>query len=99
LALPTCGFFINFRENGYRLLVCVFDPDQVGDEYRLSGVRTVIPYLNYCTVEAGCFASAQVVVPNSQQISCLDGSFLECSLPAREARVRSPAGTCQSRDL
>jgi hypothetical protein len=32
-------------------------------------------------------ASAQVVVPNSQQISCLDGSFLECSLPAREARA------------
>jgi hypothetical protein len=50
-------------------------------------------------VEVGCFASAQVVVPNSQQISCLDGSFLECSLPTREARVRSPAGTCQSRDL
>ncbi len=38
-------------------------------------------------------------VPNSQRISCLDGSFLECSLPAREARVRSPAGTCQSWDL
>ncbi len=51
------------------------------------------------TVEAGCFASAQVVVPNIQQISCLDISFLECSLPTREARVRSPAGTCQSRDL
>jgi hypothetical protein len=50
-------------------------------------------------VEVGCFASAQVVVPNSQQISCLDGSFLECSLPAREARFRSPARTCQSRDL
>ncbi len=32
-------------------------------------------------------ASAHVVVPNSQQISCLDGSFLECSLPTREARV------------
>jgi hypothetical protein len=26
-------------------------------------------------------ASAQVVVPNSQQISCLDGSFLACLLP------------------
>ncbi len=50
-------------------------------------------------VEAGCFTSAQVVVPNSQQISCLDGSFLECSLPAREASVRSLVGTCQSRDL
>jgi hypothetical protein len=46
------------------------------------------------SVEVGCFASAQVVVPNSQQISCLDGSF-----PTREARVRSPAGTCRSRDL
>ena len=44
-------------------------------------------------------ASAQVAVPNSQQISCLDGSFLECSLPTREARVRSLARTCQSRDL
>ncbi len=56
-------------------------------------------YVYLRTVEVGCFASAQVVVPNSQQISCLDGSFLECSLPTREARVRSPAGTCQSRDL
>jgi hypothetical protein len=53
----------------------------------------------FCVVEAGCFASAQIVVPNSQQISCLDGSFLECSLPMQEARVRSPAGTCQSQDL
>jgi hypothetical protein len=44
-------------------------------------------------------ASAEVVVPNSQQTSCLDGSFLECSLPAREARIRSPAGTYQSWDL
>ncbi len=44
-------------------------------------------------------AWAQVLVPNSQEISCLDGSFLECSLPTREARVRSPAGTCQSWDL
>ncbi len=43
--------------------------------------------------------SAQVEVPNSQRISCLDGTFLECSLPTREARVRSPAGTCQSWDL
>ncbi len=50
-------------------------------------------------VEAGCFTSAQVVVPNSQQTSCLDGSFLECSLPTREARVLSPGGTCQSQDL
>ena len=67
--------------------------------------HTVLNYFHACActggshVEVGCFASAQVVVPNSQQISCLDGSFLECSLPAREARVRSPAGTCQSRDL
>ncbi len=45
------------------------------------------------------FTSAQVAVPNSQHISCLDGFFLECSLPAREARVWSPTGTCQSRDL
>ncbi len=29
----------------------------------------------------------------------LDGSFLECSLPTREARVRFPAGTCKSWDL
>jgi hypothetical protein len=43
--------------------------------------------------------SAQVVVPNSQQISCLDGSFLECSLPTQEARVRFSARTCQSWDL
>ncbi len=30
----------------------------------------------FALVEVGCFASAQVVVPNSQQTSCLDGSFL-----------------------
>jgi hypothetical protein len=35
------------EKNGYRLLVCVFDPDQVGDEYRLSGVRIVISKLLY----------------------------------------------------
>ena len=35
-------------------------------------------------------ASAQVVVLNSQQISCLDGSFLECSLPTLEARGSIP---------
>ncbi len=32
-------------------------------------------------------------------ISCLIGSFLECSIPTREARVRFQAGTCQSWDL
>ncbi len=44
-------------------------------------------------------ASAQVEVPNSQNTCCLDGSFLESSLPTREAQVRAPAGTCQSWDL
>ncbi len=43
----TIGFFINWGENGYRLLVCVFDPDQDGDGYRLSGVRIVISKLLY----------------------------------------------------
>ncbi len=38
-------------------------------------------------------------VPNNRQISCLDGSFLECWRPTQEARVRSSAGTYQSRDL
>jgi hypothetical protein len=40
-------------------------------------------------------APAQIEVPNSQRISCLYGSFLVCSLPTREARVRFSAGTCQ----
>ncbi len=30
---------------------------------------------------------------------CSNGSFLECSPPTEEARVRYPAGTCQSWDL
>ncbi len=59
----------------------------------------VVSNIRYCRGHTRCATSAQVAVPNSQQISCLDGSFLECSLPAREARVRSQAGTCQSRDL
>ncbi len=32
-------------------------------------------------------------------MSCSNDYFRECSLPTREARVRFPAGTCQSWDL
>jgi hypothetical protein len=78
--------------NAYAVEYCMY-------VVRMYMVRCVDQEKKDYTVEAGCFASAQVVIPNSQQISCLDGSFLECLLSMREARVRTPAGTCQSRDL
>ncbi len=44
-------------------------------------------------------ASAQVLVPNNQQGSCLIGSFLECSLRTREVQVRFPTGIWHLWDL
>jgi hypothetical protein len=61
--------------------------------------KDVYSKVMYCRGPAVAPASAQVEVPNSQRISCLDGSFLECSLHKREARVRSPAGKYQSWDF
>ncbi len=71
------------RENFFSLFVMIKSDNYVWLVFYyvhcfIKWLYIIIYYINDYIVEVGGFASAQVVVPNSQQISCLDGSFLEC---------------------